>query len=272
MLSNLTHLRALLRVLLMISGTMVLVIGQFGWLVVQGFIPGLPKRQSPLVRAWYGYMLWLLGIKVTVVNRRNLSKKQKIILSNHISYMDILVLGAYFDCFFVAKMDIAGWPIFGFLAKVGGTVFITRQRQHVKTQLDLLQTHVDAGQSLLIFPEGTTSNGTLVKPFKSSLLNAAFNAKKPPVIQPVSLIYTHMNRKKMQTHRDYDHVAWYDDMTLVPHLWQALRQKSFTAKVVIHPTLHVTEENNSKQMAHDAHHLVKEGFDHAFPGCEPGIH
>lgn len=268
MLNSLTHLRALVRLLLLMVGTLGLVVVQLLWLAMQGFIPGLPKKQSPVVRAWYAYVLWLSSIKVTVVNRRNLSRKQKLILSNHISYMDILVLGAYLDCFFVAKMDIAGWPVFGFLSKIGGTIFITRQRQHVKTQLALLQTHVNAGQSLLIFPEGTTSDGTHVQPFKSSLVNCAVDAEKPPLIQPVSVVYTHINGKKMNTRSDYDHVAWYGDMTLAPHLWQAFRQRGFKAKIVIHQTLHITEESTAKRLAEEAQHLVKEGFEHAFMGIE----
>jgi len=271
MLNKLTHLRALIRVLSLVLGTIVLIVFQLLWMLPQAFMVKMTRRQSPIVRLWYRFVLFLLGIKVTVVNRRNLTKKQKIILSNHISYMDILVLGAYFDCFFVAKMDIAGWPIFGFLAKVGGTVFITRQRQHVLRQLELLQKHVDARQSLLIFPEGTTSDGTHVQNFKSSLLNCAFDAKKPPLIQPVSLIYTHMNGHKLQTQQDYDHVAWYGDMTLVPHLWRAFRQKKFNAKVIIHPTLKVNEETNPKKMAADAHALVNDGFIHAFPGKEEAL-
>lgn len=272
MLNKLTHLRALLRVLLFVSGTLFLVLVQLVWALgtmagVAIFRSSMPKRQSPIVRAWYAYCVWLSGIKVTVVNRRNFSRKQKIILSNHTSYLDILILGAYFDCFFVAKIDIAGWPIFGFLAKIGGTLFISRQRQFIKNQLSLLETHLEAKQSLLIFPEGTTNNGMVVEQFKSSLLNAAFTVKKAPLIQPISLIYTHMNGVKLETQQDYDHVAWYADMFLAPHVWNVFRQKSIQAKIVVHPVIRLTPEMNAKEVTAQSYQAIVDGFKHAHPSA-----
>lgn len=270
MLNKLTHLRALLRILLLITGTAFLVLVQLVWVMLTSLVMAVlrlkPSRhQSPVVRAWYSYCTWLSGVKVTVVNRRSLSRKQKIILSNHTSYLDILILGAYFDCFFVAKMDIAGWPIFGYLAKIGGTLFIQRQRQHIKKQLDLLETHLDARQSLLIFPEGSTNDGMSLLPFKSSLLNAAYNVKKPPLIQPISLIYTHMNGKKLETQAEYDLIAWYGEMTLAPHLWHVFRQKNIEAKIIIHPVIKISEENDAKTVTAQARQLIADGFAHAHP-------
>lgn len=269
MLNKLTHLRALMRVLLLIVGTFFLVLVQLVWaLGTAVLLTKMPRRQSPIVRLWYMYCVWLSGVKVTVANKRSLSRKQKIILSNHTSYMDILVLGAAFDCFFVAKIDIAGWPIFGFLAKIGGTLFISRQRQFIKNQLTLLETHIKAKQSLLIFPEGTTNNGMTVQPFKSSLLNAAFTTERRPIIQPISLVYTRMNGQFLHTQEDYDNIAWYGDMFLAPHLWHLFRQKNVEAKIIIHPGIRITDDMDAKKITALAYSQVVEGFEHAHPALQ----
>lgn len=274
MLDKLTHLRALIRVLLFVTGTLFLVILQMIWALGTAMGTAIifrkPRgKQSPIVRLWYMFCVWISGIKVTVANKRSLSKKQKIILSNHTSYLDILVLGAAFDSFFVAKIDIAGWPIFGVLAKIGGTLFISRQPRFIKQQLALLETHLNQGQSLLIFPEGTTNNGMKVETFKSSLLNAAFNAEKPPVIQPVSLVYTRMNGEYLETQEDYDKIAWYGDMLLAPHLWQVFRQRNIEAKITIHPAIRLTPDMDAKQVTALAQQKVVEGFKHAHPVLQP---
>ncbi|MDB5478272.1 MAG: 1-acyl-sn-glycerol-3-phosphate acyltransferase [Alphaproteobacteria bacterium] len=260
-----SHLRAVYRIFLFAAVTLVLVPLQLAWALPALLRGGNPKHQSPIVRLWYRTMLWILHIDMTIINRRVLDRGQKIFLCNHISYVDILVLGAYFDCFFVAKSDIADWPIFGFLSKVGGTIFISRQRQLVKTHLALLAGHVKSGQSLLIFPEGTTGDGREILPFKSSLLHAAFDAETALVIQPLSLAYIDMNGYSLVTQDKLDQIAWYGEMKLAPHFWNLFRQKHITAKVVIHPAIAVDAAHNSKTLCAAAHEQVKNGFSQISP-------
>jgi lyso-ornithine lipid O-acyltransferase len=255
-----SYLRALRRIILFVVGTVLLVPVQLFFYLPLHVLRILPRNQSPLVRVWYRYMLWVFGVRVVLVNKRNLGKKQKIFLSNHISYLDIFILGAYFNCFFVAKSDIAGWPIFGSLAKIGGTLFITRERRFLKRQLELLANHLKAKQSLLIFPEGTTSNGQEILPFKSSLLNSVMEMKQKPFIQALTLVYTHMNDKKLITQEQFDQIAWYGDMTMPPHFGNLLRQKNFTARVIIHPPIHPNTESTPKSMTAEAHSQIKNSF------------
>lgn len=256
---DLSYARALMRACTLVAGTLILVPVQLLWML--GFALTTPRRQSPVVRLWYKFCLFVLRGSVTVVNRRQLLRRtQKIVLCNHIGYIDILVLGAVLDCFFVAKSDVADWPIFGFLSKVGGTVFVSRKRQLVKKQIEKLKNHLAAQQSLLIFPEGTSTNGFKVLPFKSSLLNVLDELRKPPAVQPITLLYTHLNSLPISTHEGMDKLAWYGDMTLGPHLWDLLRQKSFQAKIIIHPTLKISDELNVKQLVQAAHDAVNDGF------------
>ena len=255
--NSLTHLRAAIKFSVFILGTLLLIPFQLVLMVVIW----RPKKQSPVVRLWFKFIRELLNIRVTVHTKKNLSKKQKIFLGNHISYLDIIVLGAAFDCFFVAKNDVASWPIFGFLSKLGGTIFISRQRAHIKEQIPLLKGHIDRGQSLYLFPEGTTSNGRQVLNFKSSLLNVLQIADKKPIIQPVSLAYTHVNGAPMKTTDDFDIAAWYADMTLPPHLWNVFRQKSLRATITIHPRIPTYDASEIKDLTQKIQETVSTGFE-----------
>jgi len=256
MLSKLAHLRAALKFAVFILGTLALVPFQLVYMLVVW----RPRRQSPIVRAWFVFVRELLQIKVTLIDRKNLSRRQKIFLGNHISYLDIIVLGAAFDCFFVAKSDVASWPVFGFLSKIGGTIFISRQRTQIKNQIPLLKKHIERRKSLFLFPEGTTSNGRRVLPFKSSLLNVLPLLHKKPVIQPISLAYTHINGRHMATQEDYDTAAWYGDMTLAPHLWNVFKQQSLHATIYVHPKLGFYEVSDIKRLTAEIQEKVSEGF------------
>lgn len=220
----------------------------------------LPRRQNMFVRLWFRSLLWAFGVRVTIVNKKSLSKKQKFFLCNHISYLDILVLGAYFDCFFVAKSDIASWPVFGFLARSSGTLFIVRERRFIKEQLTLLKKHLSAKQSLMIFPEGTTGNGREILPFKSSLLNAVLEMKKKPVIQPLSLIYTKLNDNKLETPEDFDQIAWYGDMTFGGHFKNLIGQKTIHARVMIHPSFAAQPDSTPRSLSNQAFEEIKSSF------------
>jgi len=260
MTSSVAPFRFARRIFLLILITLVLLPLHLLWITPLIILRRLPRTQGPFVTLWFRGLLLAFNIRVTVVNKKSLSKKQKIFLSNHISYIDILVLGAHFNGFFVAKSDIAHWPIFGFLSRVSGTLFITRERRFIKQQLKLLETHLKAKQSLIIFPEGTTGNGREILPFKSSLLNSVLEMKKKPVIQPLSLIYTKMNDKKLETQEEFDQIAWYGDMTMPPHFKNLLSQKSFNARVVIHPSIIAKEDSTPRSLSNEAFKEISSSF------------
>jgi 1-acyl-sn-glycerol-3-phosphate acyltransferase len=248
MLEKLTYIRAFFRIILFAVGTLLLLPFHMAWNLPSVIFGRLMRYQGPIATLWFRYLLWLFGIKVHVVNKRNLSKKQKIYLSNHVSYIDILIMGAHFNGFFIAKSDIASWPIFGFLSKLSGTLFITRNRRYLNVQIELMKKHLNAKQSLILFPEGTTGNGHEILHFKSGLLNVLSEVKKRPVLQPLSIRYTQINKKTLVTQEEFDKVAWYGDMVLAPHLWQLLRNKSLTARIVVHPIFHVPENFEPKSV------------------------
>ncbi|HEY1096782.1 MAG TPA: lysophospholipid acyltransferase family protein, partial [Alphaproteobacteria bacterium] len=160
-------IRATWRFLLFILLTLILVPVQ----LVFTMFCGTRTQQSPLVRLWHKAVLRILNIRVTWQgDMQQAWQQQALFVSNHSSYLDIVIMGASMPPFFIAKADTADWPIFGPLIKVGGTLFISRKRSALPQQMRTIRDALAQGKSLFLFPEGTTSDGTITLPFKSTLL------------------------------------------------------------------------------------------------------
>ncbi len=157
-------------------------------------------------------------------------------VSNHISYIDIAALMSLTGARFVSRGDIASLPFFGWLMKCYGTVFIHRSRVDVRGQISLLQRLLDEGSPLLLFGEGTTSDGRGVLPVKSSLF-AAFESLHANnlAIQPISLRYSLLDGLPLSTQWE-PLCAWHGEMSFLPHLREALSLHRITIDVYVHPS------------------------------------
>lgn len=190
----------------------------------------------------------ILGLRVKVHGTIS-TAPHTLFISNHLSYLDILALGSLMPCSFVSKADVADWPIFGLLAKLQDTVFIRRQRHLTKSQNDLIVAALRHMPKLVIFPEGTSTEGTTVLPFKSSLLQSVFGHKSTIMIQPVSIACSDTN--------GYAHLyPWYADMTLVDHLWKLVHRTGITAEITFLPPVPVQQFADRKQLADYAHAAI----------------
>ena len=136
-----------------------------------------------------------------------------VIASNHLSYLDILVLASLTPVVFVSKKEVRGWPVFGWFAEQAGTRFIDRTRRSDVARVgDEIGPVIAAGLSVVMFLEGTTTDGREVLPFKSSLLEpAVVNGWQ---VVPVAIDYAVPRGRSVETE-----VCWWGDMTLTPHLW-----------------------------------------------------
>lgn len=165
--------------------------------------------------------------------------KNIVFLGNHISYLDILVLSARLDANFVAKADVQHWPLFGFLAKLQNTVFISRRPKDIEAVSKSISQRMSEGGGLIIFPEGTSSDGRQVLPLKSSLF-ALFTSEAMQAQSSEIVTFT-IKLEKVEGQgvddcfalRDY--YAWYGDMTLVPHLWALSHLKNVDLRVTLVP-------------------------------------
>ena len=150
-----------------------------------------------------------------------------LVLSNHVSWLDIPVIGSLHPLSFVAKSEVATWPGVGFLATLQRSMFIDRQRRKATAEVnDALAHRLVKGEVIVLFAEGTTGDGNRLLPFRSSLVGAAQAAlaSDPPcasMLQPLAVAYTRRSGMPV-TRRDRPFLAWYGDMELAPHLGQFL--------------------------------------------------
>ncbi|MBX7199295.1 MAG: 1-acyl-sn-glycerol-3-phosphate acyltransferase [Rhodospirillaceae bacterium] len=220
-----------------------------------------------LRRDYYRFLVRLLGLKL-IVRGEQATARPRLIVSNHISYFDIIGLGATITGEFVAKAELASWPFFGTLSKIARVVFIDRKRQATRAARDQLQERLDAGATLIMFPEATSGDGNRMKPFKSALFTVAERQTGQPVtIQPVSIAYTRLNGMPMGVGwRPY--VAWYGDMDLIPHLRRLLELGTITCEITFHPPVTAADFPDRKALAAHCERITRDGFARLLAGRE----
>jgi 1-acyl-sn-glycerol-3-phosphate acyltransferase len=219
--------------------------------------------RSPLAvrvpRAYHRVCRRIFGVRVAVSGALS-DVHPTLFVSNHVSYLDITVLGSLIGGSFVAKAEIARWPLFGWLAKLQRTVFVDRQRASTVNQNEEMRRRLAAGDNLVLFPEGTSSDGNRTLRFKSSLLAVADVqiAGRPVTVQPVSLAYARLDGIPIgRAFRPF--FAWYGDMELASHLWRMAGLGTMTVGVHFHPPLTVAACGSRKALALAAQHAVAHG-------------
>ena len=198
----------------------------------------------------------IIGLKIDRVG--DISRDKKVLfVSNHLSYLDIIILGSLIPGRFIAKSEVANWPIFGFLSKITRTIFIRRDRKASHDQVRLIKEQLDRCEKLILFPEGTSSDGRRVLPFKSPLFDAAIFANA--IVQPITIRYTHLNGIPVG-YSSRSLFGWYGDMDLRPHLWNALSLGIFTIEVVFHESIRADQFSNRKKLAVYCQKIVAKGL------------
>ena len=210
---------------------------------------------SPRVRAWMNQrwsrlLMFICGVRMDVQGDPRLDGPVMWV-ANHVSWVDIFVLNCVRPTAFVAKSEIRDWPIIGWLVAGAGTVFIERGRRHavqtVGTQMEARFMH---GEAVGLFPEGTTSPGEDVRPFHSSLFEAAIHVGVD--IQPVALRFYHRGRRS-------DYVAFVGEQNLVQNLWRLLGTTGVCVELVFLTVLPGEECRGAgrARVASHAHRLVR---------------
>jgi lyso-ornithine lipid O-acyltransferase len=189
----------------------------------------------------------LLRVFNTDVQSSGSIPRQGLLVSNHLSYLDILVLSTLAPCIFVAKRDVKKWPVFGWFASVGGTLFIDRERRSQVAPLNRqLGETLDQGALVVLFPEGTSSGGHGVLPFKSSLLEPAARSS-----HPLSAGFIEYRLVEGDVSEE---VCYWKDMTFLPHLVNLLSKSSVQASVGFSPVSAAGLDR--KQLARQLHSEV----------------
>ena len=189
------------------------------WLLTKMKLPGW----GYIATHYYRVLCAILGIRVRV-DGTPVHDRAVLFVSNHVSWADILVIGSIVPIAFVSKREVENWPLVGVTARLQRTVFVDRERRHQagKTVGEIVK-RLDGGTSVVLFAEGTSSDGNRVLPFRSALLGAVEEAAvrggdaSQVLIQPMSISYTGINGIPMgRQHRPV--VAWYGDLDFLPHI------------------------------------------------------
>lgn len=225
------------------------------------------SRRIPVV--YHRNACRILGIRVAA--RGTISATHPtLFIANHSSYLDIAVLGALIEGSFVAKAEVAAWPLFGLLAKLQRTVFIDRRPIQAAQHRDDIAVRLEAGDNLFLFPEGTSTDGNHVKPFRSALFAVASREVNgaPLKVQPVSIAYTRLDGIPLgRALRPL--YTWFGEMDLGSHMWTMAGLGSLTVEVEFHPPVTFVEFGSRKALATHCYDAVATGHAALNAGVAP---
>jgi 1-acyl-sn-glycerol-3-phosphate acyltransferase len=208
----------------------------------------------------------VFGIRVTIIGKP-VQDRGVLMVSNHTSYLDIVALGGIARVSFVAKSEVAKWPLFGTFARLQRTVFVERERRsQTGVSRDQIRDRLLEGDALVLFPEGTSNDGNRVLPFKSALMGAAESqigtaASGEPVyvpVQPVSISYVGVHGIPMGR-ENRPLYAWYGDMELVDHLWEGLKTGPVDVLIEFHEPITVDKVGGRKNLARIVEEKIRHG-------------
>ena len=229
------------------------VLGGLAWvLLIHHRLPASSQRW--VVRAFArGVLLWC-GVRLEPEIRgpaqpRALVPHPALVVANHVSWIDIYVAHALEPMTFIAKADIARWPVLGRLATAARTVYIERgNRQAIRGVIEAVEARFDAGERVMFFPEGTTSDGLSLLPFHSNLFVVVANRPGLPVV-PLTLQY-------WQAGRPSSRAAYVGEMTLVGSMVQIMRSRGLVARPIVHPPIPGAQQMDRRALAAHAQEVI----------------
>jgi 1-acyl-sn-glycerol-3-phosphate acyltransferase len=225
-------------------------------------ILGLPNRWKIISRLNRNYTLLvrlILNIKVTVTgDEGQLERGGYVIIANHVGYLDGIVLGSIFPILFVSKREVKSWPIVGQWNVLCGAIFINRQRKiQVASLIRQMTRKLKQEANLLLFPEGTSTNGEEMLPFQTVPLAAPLRNRS--LIVPVTVTYITIDDQPVTT-ANRDSVYWYGDMEFVTHFWNLLALRGIEVLVTIQPKIECFRYSDNsagrKKLAEDCYNRV----------------
>ena len=192
--------------------------------------------------------LRIFGIKIKTFGKVSINFPI-LLISNHASYLDIIILGSLFKTSFIAKKEISKWPLFGILAKLQNTIFIDRRVSSLKNQENQIIKHLNEKKNLVIFPEGTSSDGNRVLPFKSSLFNIfEKNLNSKILVQTITIVYKKINGIPMNR-AERKKITWHSNMDLVPNIFNVLKKLSIEVEIIFNDEFLPSKEYDRKKLA-----------------------
>jgi lyso-ornithine lipid O-acyltransferase len=231
-----------------------------------------PRAAKSFPKNYHRFMAKLFGIRITTIGKL-VEGEGLLVVGNHTSWLDMIIFSSLGEVSFVAKSEVATWPFFSTLAKLARTVFVERtKRQATGAARDQIRDRLLAGDTLVLFPEGTSNDGNRTLPFKSALMGAVEarvddgkGGSRAVKVQPVSTAYVGLHGMPMGR-ENRPLFAWYGDMELVPHLWEAVVTGPIDVVVEFHQPMDVDAVGGRKALAAKAEAIVRRGQIRALSG------
>ncbi|MBN9353007.1 MAG: 1-acyl-sn-glycerol-3-phosphate acyltransferase [Hyphomicrobium denitrificans] len=220
---------------------------------VQAILLRVSDRAARRFPHWYHRQVCrLLGVKLNIEG--SVAKGAPVLLvCNHTSWLDIPVLSALAPVSFVAKLEVGSWPFVSALARLQRSVFVDRTRRLAAGDAaNAITMRLQQGDTIVLFPEGTSSDGNRVLPFKTSLFGAVAGATVPAaeqvVVQTAAVVYTHMHGVPV-TRAERPRIGWYGDMEMTSHAWGVLKSGAITVTIKVGPPVPLTDFKDRKDLA-----------------------
>jgi len=230
-------------------------------IIILLFTKGDASRVLPMI--WMKCVCFVFGIRVKISGAPH-KREQIIVMCNHLSYLDIPVIGSVIGYSFVAKADVAKWPLFGFLAGLRQTAYVVRGSSDPELASKGVEECLRRGESLIVFPEGTSTDGQSVIEFKTGIFARALDAGVADLkIQPACIKVMRVDGRMSVSQDDRDLYAWHRDMTteLPAHLWRFAKSHGAEMYVMFDTPIAVCDYDDRKMLAKDTHKAVSKGYE-----------
>ena len=224
------------------------------------------KLRKTYPHVYHRFLCKLFGIRVSVIGKP-IQDRGVLMVANHSGYFDILIMSATARVSFVAKSEVARWPFIGLMTRLQEGIFVERERRSLAGKSrDEIRRRLLAGDALVLFPEGTSTDGNRVIAFKSALMGAvesevgtgADGHVQHVPVQPVTISYVGLHGMPMGR-ENRPLVAWYGDMELMSHIWEAVKAGPLDVVVEFHPLLSIDSAGSRKRIATLAEAAVRAG-------------
>lgn len=235
---------------------------RFGW-----------KLQKSYPHAYHSFLCKMFGIRL-IVSGKPVQDRGVLMVANHTGYFDIIILSGVTKVSFVAKSEVIGWPLFGLMAKLQRSIFVDRSKRSAAAEsAKMIRDRLKDGDALVLFPEGTSTDGNHILPFKSALMGAVESQMGVDAdghiqyvpVQPVSVTYVGFHGIPLgRENRPF--FAWYGDMDLLPHVWEAFKTGPLDVVVEFHPPISAGPGQGRKQIAVMAETAIRQGQIRALRG------
>ncbi len=226
---------------------------------IQAVMIALPGRGKVVfARIYWAVFCRLIGMSVRVIGAPVPQGRRIVFAANHCSWLDIPVMGGQLEACFISKDEIARWPGISIVARLGRTIFVSRTRTTVDRERGDMRARLAEGDNLLLFPEGTSSDGSRVRPFRTAFFSITETEDEPPLVQPVSLVYDRL--AGLPTGRGTrTRFSWFGDMNLARHFWQFAQGQGMRVTVLLHPPLEPAAFASRKALSNAAWDAVAGG-------------